>query len=122
MQPYSTLPLASRVTPWKSALFVFLPSLIAFILLDVLWISAANNLYQTNLKPILKPTGADPVAALLSWLCIVAVNQLFVLPGTIGAASALTCLGQVGAAVACVSPAVMPLSHTPLACPRTIFF
>lgn len=47
-----------------------------------------------RLKPILKPT--DPVAALLSWACIVAVNQYFVLPRSFASASALHSLGQVG--------------------------
>lgn len=46
-----------------------------------------------RLKPILKPT--DPIAALLSWICIVAINQYFVLPRNIGSTSAFSSLGQV---------------------------
>jgi hypothetical protein len=49
--------------------------------------------YSFRLKPILKPT--DPIAALLSWACIVAVNQYFVLPRNIGSTSAFSSLGQV---------------------------
>ncbi|WIA23426.1 hypothetical protein OEZ85_000181 [Tetradesmus obliquus] len=81
-----------RLPLWKAALGVFLPSFIVFVLLDYAWITTASSVYQSHLKPILKPD-VDAVAALLSWICIVAVNQVFVLPSIIGR-SAFYCLGQ----------------------------
>jgi hypothetical protein len=49
-----------------------------------------------TLQPILKPT--DMVAALLSWTCIVGINQVFVLPRNIRpATSAFSCLAHVSA-------------------------
>jgi uncharacterized membrane protein len=90
---YSPFNGSHRLPLWKAAAGVFLPSFVVFVLLDYLWITTASNVYQSHLKPILKPD-VDAVAALLSWLCIVAVNQLFVLPNNVGR-SAFYSLGQV---------------------------
>lgn len=83
MQQYSRIHGDGTAIPlWKAVLGIFLPSLVAFVVLDGIWISVvAGNFYNTNLKPILKPN-VDYAAAALSWICIVAINQVFVLPRT----------------------------------------
>lgn len=78
---------------WTSLAGVYLPSLLAFIVLDGIWIGlVASDFYMSRLKPVLKPT--DPAAALLSWICIVAINYVFVLPRNVGSTSAFSSLGQ----------------------------
>lgn len=96
MQPYSRIRSDVLAVPvWKAIFGIFLPSLVAFVALDGIWISyVAGNLYNANLKPILK-SDVDLTAAALSWLCIVAINQVFVLPQTTDGRPVLESLLQV---------------------------
>jgi uncharacterized membrane protein len=87
--PSSSLPLAALAV-------VFLASLVAFVTLDGIWIGfVAKGFYASHLAPagVLRPD-ADLLAALLSWVCIVAANALFVLPRTFGNRSAMHALRQ----------------------------
>lgn len=77
-----------RPTP-AGVLGVLLPSLVAFVLMDVVWIGlVASGFYQQQLASILKAE-ADLFAGLLAWLCICGASYIFVLPralerGTLG--------------------------------------
>jgi len=73
---------------------VFLPSFLAFVVLDVFWITVVAKDLYSGLKPVLKPA-PDAVAALLSWICIVAANYVFVLPRTGASKPAWHVIGQV---------------------------
>lgn len=87
----SPIPLAP-----KPLAIVFAVSLAAFVVLDGLWIGlVAKGFYASHLGPagVLRPV-ADPLAAALSWACIVAANALFVLPSTLQSRSAVNALRQ----------------------------
>ncbi|GFR44282.1 hypothetical protein Agub_g5489 [Astrephomene gubernaculifera] len=72
---------AASVPLWKSLLFIFLPSLVAFIALDITWIILiAGNLYVTTLGDFLRAPGAGLLPGLLAWLCVVASIYFFALP------------------------------------------
>eukprot|EP00775_Hariotina_reticulata_P013440 gene13440-biopygen15332 len=78
---------------WRSIAGVFLPSLVAFVALDAVWITViAGSFYKENLSGILK-TDVDALAAALSWVSIVAINWVFVLPRTAGK-GVLNCITQ----------------------------
>lgn len=77
----------------KALGLVLLPSLIAFVVLDLLWITVVAKDLYAGLKPILKDS-PDVVAAQLSWLCIVLANYVFVLPRTGGGTPAWKTIGQ----------------------------
>ncbi|GLI70811.1 hypothetical protein VaNZ11_015698, partial [Volvox africanus] len=63
-------------------LFVFLPSLVVFILLDVTWITlVGGSIYKTVLGNFLRST-PQIVPGLLAWVCIVGSVYLFALPNT----------------------------------------
>ena len=62
-----------------AGLLVFLPSLVAFVALDVTWISlVAGRIYKEVLGDLLRPTPDIP-SGVLAWLCIVGAVQLFAL-------------------------------------------
>lgn len=87
-------PLTKHVAT-AAVLGVFVPSLIGFVALDAVWIGfVAKDFYNDHIAGILRPD-VDMVAAALSWLCIVAMNQVFVLPNTVGSKSPLLCLQKV---------------------------
>lgn len=73
---------------------VFLPSFFAFVILDVIWITFVGKDVYAGLRPILKEN-PDTAAALLSWMCIVLGNYIFVLPRTGGGRPAWHVIGQV---------------------------
>lgn len=74
-------------------LVLFAVSLVAFVILDGIWIGlVASDFYNSRLAGILKPV--DPAAAALSWICIVGINQVFVLPRTVSSPSPYNCLAQ----------------------------
>lgn len=103
------------IPAWKQLIGVFLPSLVAFVVLDGIWISVvAGNFYNANLKPILKPD-VDLAAAALSWICIVGINQVFVLPRTKDCRSSYQCILQVRSVVLTRLLQLAPrLHHMPL--------
>ncbi|GIL62231.1 hypothetical protein Vafri_16500 [Volvox africanus] len=70
-------------------LFVFLPSLVVFILLDVTWIAlVGGSIYKTVLGSFLRST-PQIVPGLLAWVCIVGSVYLFALPNTRTPAAAI---------------------------------
>jgi hypothetical protein len=71
------------------------PSFLAFVALDLFWIAVVAKDLYAGLKPVLKPD-PDAAAALLSWICIVLGNYVFVLPRTGGGKPAWHVIGQVG--------------------------
>ena len=74
---------------------IFFPSFIGFVLLDAVWIGlVAKDFYHNHISSILKQD-ADLLAALLSWICIVAINQVFVLPRTTTSRSPVPSITQV---------------------------
>lgn len=73
---------------------MFLPSFVAFVILDVIWITYVAKDVYAGLKPILKED-PDPVAAVLSWIAIVMGAYVFVLPRTGGGRTAWHVVGQV---------------------------
>ncbi|GBF87330.1 membrane protein [Raphidocelis subcapitata] len=82
-------PLAS----FRALALVFLPSLVAFVALDFVWIKFVGAGVYSGLAPILKPQ-PDAGAALASWVCIVAGAYCFVLPKTGGGKPAWAVIGQ----------------------------
>ncbi len=91
--------------------FVLLPSLVAFVALDGVWIGlVAKNFYFDRVGPGLKDD-VDMLAAALSWVCIVAANQVFVLPRTRGSRSFSHIFLQVGSQHCMDSVAAEP-THT----------
>ena len=64
------------------------------MILDIIWIAFVGKDVYAGLKPILKES-PDPVAALLSWLCIVLGAYVFVLPRTGGGKPAWQVIAQV---------------------------
>jgi uncharacterized membrane protein len=61
-------------------LMVLLPSLLAFVLMDFIWIAfVANQFYEQQLASILRME-PDMLAGVLAWLCIVSASYIFVLP------------------------------------------
>lgn len=61
-------------------LMVLLPSLLAFVLMDFIWIAfVANQYYKQQLASILR-SDPDILAGVLAWLCIVSASYIFVLP------------------------------------------
>jgi uncharacterized membrane protein len=94
---------------------VFVPSFIGFVLLDAVWIGlVAKDFYHSHISSILKPD-ADLLAALLSWICIVAINQVFVLPRTTLSRSPVPSLTQVrkGCSAAAASEPITAASSRP---------
>ncbi|KIY98322.1 hypothetical protein MNEG_9641 [Monoraphidium neglectum] len=77
----------------KALGLVFLPSFVAFVILDVIWITYVAKDVYAGLKPILKED-PDPVAAVLSWIAIVMGAYVFVLPRTGGGRTAWHVVGQ----------------------------
>lgn len=73
-------PINHSLPLWKAVALVFLPSLVAFVLLDVAWISlVAVNMFKAVLGPELRET-PDPASGALAWVCIVGAVFLFALP------------------------------------------
>ncbi|KXZ42194.1 hypothetical protein GPECTOR_185g277 [Gonium pectorale] len=78
-----------NIPAWKSVCLVFIPSLVAFVLLDVTWISlVAGSIYKTVLGDVLRPTPDIP-SGVLAWLCIVGTLYLFALPSSKNGLTAL---------------------------------
>ncbi|GIL85500.1 hypothetical protein Vretimale_13403 [Volvox reticuliferus] len=74
---------------WKGFFFVFLPSLVMFVLLDVTWITLVGGaIYKSVLGSMLRPT-PQVVPGLLAWVCIVGSVYMFALPNTKNPAAAV---------------------------------
>ncbi|KAG2448050.1 hypothetical protein HYH02_007077 [Chlamydomonas schloesseri] len=69
--------------PWWKHAVVFIASLVAFVALDITWISlVAGQIYAKVLGDILRQP--DPLAGILAWTCIVGAVYYFALPSSRG--------------------------------------
>mmetsp|Transcript_7736 Transcript_7736/g.23237 ORF Transcript_7736/g.23237 Transcript_7736/m.23237 type:complete len:153 (-) Transcript_7736:586-1044(-) len=69
-----------RIPLWKSLAFVFLPALVAFVVVDgVFIVFVAGPMFKDALQDTLR-TPPNMLAGVAAWLCIVGLVYMFALP------------------------------------------